>query len=617
MAIDIKKKLKKTRNRSFLARDFESLRSELIQHARTYYPDKIQDFSEASVGGLLVDLAASIGDSLSFYLDHEFRELDPMRAVEPDNITTHIRNAGVQQFGSTPATVTLKFSFHAPAEKVSGGYRPKVSTLPVLLQGTVATSFNGVNFTTTEELNFAELDVNGNLICDYIVKETGGSGGAIPTLYTVSRSVVAQSGTQKSTSFTLPDAHVPFREITLSERNVSEVLSVTDSDGEVYYEVTALSQDTVFRPVVLRESADTRIVSKNLEIIPAPRRFRKRFSAINGLTTLRFGSGNSDSLDDDIIPDPSELSLELYGKTSFSRFSIDPNSLLNTQTLGISPRNTSLTVQYRFGGGIAHNVTSKSITDITDIQLEFRETPNPTHALSIRQTFSVINESSAVGGAGAPSMTALRSLIGTARQSQGRVVTREDLLARIYTMPAQFGRVYRASISSNPVNPLSTTLFIISLDRKNNLTIAPDALKKNLSTYLNEFRLISDAVDILDVQVVNFGVKYSVVTTPSANKIQVVQNINNRISDALQRKYFQIDQPIVIDDITNLIINATDVIALSDLRVFPRVGSVEDRSYASSSFPFERSTKRGIIYGPPGSIFELKFPRHDIIGSGM
>ena len=147
------------------------------------------------------------------------------------------------------------------------------------------------------------------------------------------------------------------------------------------------------------------------------------------------------------------------------------------------------------------------------------------------------------------------------------------------------------------------------------MTIAPDTLKKNLSKYLNEFRLISDAVDILDAQIINFGIKYEVVVARNINKQQIIQNINNKLALALQKKYFQIDQPLVVDDVTNVIINSEYVIALVDLRVYPRVGTVENRNYSSSTFVFEQSTKNGIIFGPVGSIFELKFPVNDIIGS--
>ena len=140
MASNLKKKIKKARNRSFLARDFESLRSQLIESARIYFPDKIQDFSETSLGGLLVDLAASVGDNLSFYLDHEFKELDPSQAVELSSILSHLKNAGVEAYGASPSSTILKFTIIAPAEKVADGYRPKRSTLPVILQGTTSVS---------------------------------------------------------------------------------------------------------------------------------------------------------------------------------------------------------------------------------------------------------------------------------------------------------------------------------------------------------------------------------------------------------------------------------------------------------------------------------------------
>lgn len=613
MAIDVKKKIRKAQNRTFLARDFEAFRAQLLEHARTFFPDKIKDFSEPSMGGLLLDMAASIGDSLSFYLDHEFRELDPMSAVELDNILMHLRNAGVDAYGASPASVMLKFSFTAPAEKVTAGYRPKITSLPVILQGTLSQSFDGITFVTLEDLDFAELDVNGNLVCDYSINESRNDG--VPLSYTVSRSVEATSGQETTESFSVSNSHIPFREIVLANEDISSVSDVFDAEGNEFYEVTALSQDTVFKAVKNKNKPDALEVPSNLEITPAPRRFIKTFNPATRITTLRFGSGDADVLDDDIVPDPSDLSLSLYGRKYTPRFSIDPNALLKTQTLGISPRNTTIKVRYRYGGGISHNVGASAITEITSLALEFRGNPQGNEALGVRTSISVKNPSPAVGGSNAPTVEDLKSLITSARTSQARVVTREDLLARVFTMPATFGRVYRASIAPNPTNPLSAILYVVSLDRSGNLIIAPDTLKKNLSKYLNEFRLISDALDILDVQVNNFGVKYSVIVSPNVNKIQVIQNINQKISEALQKKYFQIDQPLIIDDITNIIINADYVIALSDLKIFSRVGIVENRDYSSSTFPFEQSTKNGIIFGPPGSIFELRFPEHDIIGS--
>jgi len=612
MSIDVKKKLRKSFNRSFLAKDFEAFRAELIQQARIFFPDNIQDFSESSVGGMLVDMAATVGDSLSYYLDHEFRELDPFKAVEPENIRMHLRNAGVEVYGAAAAVVKLKFSFDAKAERTTGGYRPKRTDLPVVLQGTKAKSFSGISFTTIEDLDFAEIGPAGDLVCNYEVAAVDATN--IPTMYKVSRNVEATSGVQITETFTIPDIHLPFRKLTLANDNVSTVISIVDSAGDVYYEVKALSQDTVFTAVknIQIDYLDAR---SNLEITPAPRRYIRNFNSLTKLTTLQFGTGDANTLEDDILPDPSTLALSLYGKTNFARFSIDPNSLLKTHTLGTAPRNTTLSITYRHGGGLSHNVSANSIADIDELLLEFRRTANPTGALGVRQTMAVVNDSPAVGGAAAPTLDDFRNLIPVARQSQGRMVTREDLLARIYTMPAQFGRVYRASVTDNPADPLAGLLYITSLDQNGNLTTASDTLKKNLSKYLNEFRLISDALDVLDTQIINFAIKYRVIVTQSSNKVQVLQDINNRIAESLQKKYFQIDQPIIIDDITNIIINTHSVISLAELKVFPRARTTDGRKYSTSSFPFSKSTKNGIIFGPLGSIFELKFPIHDVIGS--
>ena len=615
MAIKTKQKLKKLSNRSFIAKDFESLRQDLIQHARIFFPDFIQDFSEPSVAGMLVDLMASVGDSLSYYLDHQFRELDPQLAVEPVNIITHLRNAGVKIFGAASSISELTFTITVPSQKIGGiNYIPKKSALPVILKNTVCEATNGTLFSTLENLDFAEVDADGNLTASYSVETLDAEGN--PAFYKMSQTVVATSGLEVLETFSIPDQHVPFREVTLGNTDVTMVRSVMDSEGDEYYEVESLSQDTVFIPVDNTDS-DNFEVRSNLEILSAPKRFIIRTDPITGVSTLRFGSGNANTLDDDILPDPSDLSLELYGKKVIPRFSIDPASLLETQTLGISPKGTTLRITYRHGGGADHNVSANSINSIFNLEVEFRRSPSASDAISVRTSMLVNNARAAAGAANAPDLETLRGQIISARSAQSRVVTREDVLARIFTMPSTFGRVFRASIADNPVNPLATTLYLVCRDQFGNLGIAPDSLKKNLSKYLNEFRLISDAYDILDGQITNFGVKYEVVVAQNANKQQVALNINNQLTELLQLKYFQIDQPLIMDDITSTILAQDFVIALSDLRVFPRTGVVEDRSYSDSSFPFEKSTKRGMIFGPPGSIFELKFPEFDIIGSAL
>lgn len=610
----IKNKIKKEQNRTFTARDFESIRGQLLGLARSYYSDKIQDFSEASIGGMFLDFAATVGDSLSYYLDHSFRELDPFRAVENENILTHLRNAGVELTGASPATTLLKFTIEVPAENINNVYLPKLSSLPVILAGTSVAASNGITFNTVDDLNFAEKKNDGNFIANYSVNSTSNDGS--PLTFLMSREVSAVSGNESVQSFSIDEAFVPFREITLLEPDISAILSVTDSDGNFYYEVSSLSDDTVFQKIK-NVGATASQVPYYIRVVPAPYRFVKRYDPTTQLTVLRFGSGDAETLDDDIVPDPSDLSLPLYGKTTFSRFSIDPSSLLKTRTLGVSPRGTTISVRYRQGGGLSHNIATGQAVTLSTLSLQFRNSPSAADALSVRQSIEVTNTVPATGGDSAPSLDELRGRISSARKAQGRVVTRQDLLARVYSMPNEFGRVYRAGIADNPSNPLAPVMYILSKDASGNLATSPDALKQNISTYLNEFRLIGDAIDVLDAQIINFGVKYSVYVAEYANKSQVITNVNQRIAAALDRKYFNIDQPIVVDDITNVIINSDFVVSIIDLQVFPRAGTIENRQYSNVTFDFKQSSVKGIIRGNRGSIFELKYPNNDIIGSAF
>ena len=612
MAIEIQKKLRKVRQRNYLARDFDSFRSELLRYARTYFPDKIQDFSEASFGGLLLDMAAMVGDTMSFYLDHQFNELSWATAVEAGNIQRHIRNAGVSISGASPAVVDVQFFIEVPSEIYAAAYRPQVAALPKIMSDTILRSSEGVMFTLTEDLDFSEVNKAGELLATVTISSTNSNGS--PANYILERPGVCVSGAVATESFVIPNLHVPFRTLTLGKGDVTEIISIIDSSGQKYYEVESLVQDIIYRAVInLDEDGD--LVEDNLELIPAPYRFVKTYDQRTKLTTIRFGGGDAESLDDDIVPDPSELALPLFGKRVFSRFSIDPNSLLQTHTLGIAPLNTTITVKYRAGGGLSHNVSANTIREIETLFIEFTGRVSAVDARNIRVSADVNNKFTASGGSNAPSLDDLRSQIPAARNMQSRIVTKQDMLARIYTMPSQFGRVYRAGVRANPNNPLASQLFIICRNRDKRLSVAPDALKRNLHVYLNQFRLISDAMDVLDARVINFGIEFDVITAPDANKNQVIQSIIAELKSVFKIENFQIDQPIVYADIVNVIINVQGVIALPDLLVTNIRGTTDDRTYSASSINVDASTINGMIIGPAGSIFELRYPDFDILGS--
>ena len=612
----VNKQIKKVRKRSYLARDFDSFKAELYDYAKTYFGDSIADFSEASVGGLFLDLAAMVGDTMSFYLDHQFNELNWETAVENKNIVNHLRMAGVKQTGVSSAVVDVTFSFIVPAKVSNGEYIPDIDLLPTIGEGTTVRAA-ATSFSTVENLYVWETDRTGSLIAKVTTHESDEAGN--PTHFLVEKNVICISGTVKKQTFRIPSTHKPFRKLVIGQQSVTEIISVTDSDGNEYYEVESLTQDTVFKGV-LNLDEDQNLVHKNLEIVPATHRFISSTSPMTKLTTIQFGSGDADSMDDDIIPDPSDLSLPLYGRKTFSRFSIDPNSMLKTQTLGIAPKNTVVTVKYRHGGGLSHNVGPGVIRGVERLYISWpllnMPTPEQTVEMNmLRNSIKVTNDFAAVGGSPAPEIEELRAQIPAVRSMQSRVVTKDDLLARIYTLPSDFGRVYRAGIHQNPNNPLAAELYVVCLDSKRKLTLAPDSLKKNLRKYINEFRLISDAIEILDATVINLKVEFTVVVDPNYQKQSVLQEIIRKLKPVLRMDMFQIDQPIIITDLMNTIINTPGVISLTSLDINCLRGIVEDRLYSDVSFNVVQSTAKGLIVGPPGSIFEIRYPDNDIIGN--
>lgn len=607
--------LKQIKERKYLNKDFDSLKSDLLEYARTYFPNQIKDFSEASLGGLFLDFASYVGDVESFYLDHQFHETNPLTAIEPENIERHLNAAGVPIVGAAPAVVTCNLLIEVPATGTPP--IPDPSAIPIIHEGTIGRADNGTLFETTEDVDFSETDQAGNLLADVSIGSTNAQN--VPTTFILSREVDCISGFRTTETFSI-GAFRPFIRFSLAKENVTEILSVVDASGNEYYEVGFLTEDTVFKAFPNR-NRDNKMVKDILVPIPAPYRFIKRTSLNTRMTSIVLGGGSAESIDGDVIPDPSEFAVPLYGKKTFSRFTLNPSNMLQTSTLGAVAPNTTLTVTYRYGGGLTHNVPERSIRDITSLNISFPNSPPPSIAQLVRASVDIENETRASGGDDPPSIDALKSRIPEVRAAQGRIVNNEDLIARIYTMPANFGRVFRAAVHPNPNNPLATNLYVISKDADSQLVTSPDSLKNNLVKYLNEYRLISDAVDILDAQVINFRVEFSVVIDPTSsdNRGIILQNVIKKLQGYFNIKNFNIDQPIVLADVQNLIFNNKGVYAVDSVKITNLFGAggtqgTTTRRYSSVQHNIQANTDRGIIFAPVGSIFELRYPRHDIVG---
>ena len=613
---EITRKIKVEKQRTFLNRDFDSFRAELVRYAKSYFNKSISDFSEASVGGMLVELAAYVGDVLSFYLDHQFSELDLQTAVEDINVERLIRSSGVRIAGASPATVDADFFIEVEAETLATITQPRQGVLPIIRQGTILLSVTGITYELMHDINFKETNSSGLLLASFQgVPGSQDSEGNF-SLFALKRSGKCTSGKTTIDTFAIDRNFMPFRTITLRSGNISEIISVIDSDGNEFYEVDALTQDTVYKRVINLHS-DRSEVPENLELILAPRRFVSGYDRQTGLTTLRFGSGRAISLDTDVVPDPSEFAIPLYGdRKTFHRFTIDPNSMLTTKTMGISPVNTVISVRYRYGGGLSHNVPANALSVVRTLLMDFPAGTPASIISSVRGSCEAANPFDAVGGENALTLNEYRAAAFSARNQQNRIVTKEDLIARVYTMPSNFGRVFRIGVRSNPLNPLASLVSIVSRDRNGQLVVSPDTLKLNLKNYLNEFRIVSDAIDIIDASIVNLGIQYAVVVNAISNETLVLQNINSKLSKFLKIENFQIDQPLVKTDLMNLIINTPGVLSLVEVHVVNKIGTEDGiRVYSGTSLNVEGSTINQIVFPPLGGIFEVRYPSFDIVGS--
>lgn len=603
--------LKPVRQRRYLAKDFDSLRATLLEYARRYYKDRIQDFSEASVGGMFLDLAALVGDNLSFYLDHQYGELSYETAVETSNIEKLLRTAGVPITGASPALVPVTCYVEIPAKNLNGAIIPDPDAIPTVLSNTVFAADNGVEFILIEDINFAAQKSDGTYAADVKI----GNQSADNTIQTfiMAATGLCISGKEATETVTIGTEFVPFRKISLSNPNVTDILSVTDGFGNVYYKVNDLTHDVVYKNV-LNTARDNDLVRDAMKVVPVPYRYVVNVDIESRTSTLTFGGGTADTLNDDVIPDPTDFALSLPYQQTFSRVAVNPEKLLTTNTLGVAATSTTLTIVYRYGGGLEHNVNEDAVRTAKTLRMFFPGNPQAAVAARIKGSLECSNRTRASGGEDPLTQDELKALIPSIKNSQERIVTREDLLARVYTIPSNFGRVFRAATRSNKQNPLSTQLFIVSRSPDLKLITSPDTLKQNLVKYLNPYRCISDAIDVLDAAIINLTLVFEIVVDPVLNKSIVLQNILTKLQTQFDIKNFHIDQPLVISEVVNTVFSVQGIISVNRVEFTNIVGTVSNRTYSDVTFDVATNTKQGIIFPPPGGIFSIKYPEVDITG---
>ena len=586
----------------FTSRDFNSIKSDLEDHARLYYPDSYKDFSENSFGSFVLDSVAYVGDMLSFYLDYQVNESFLETAVEYGNVRRHAKNMGYVQ-SARPAAFGMA-TFYVSIPSNSTGLGPKLTAIPVLKSGAEVSTNNGTSFVLLEDVDFS------NPKNEIVASEFSSTTGK-PTKY-----AIRAYGQIKSVALYRIELEIGtfqrFLRVRAGSAAIQEIKSVFDSDGHQYFEVEHLSQDTIYvnttNPSVLTDGVPQIIKAKKIK-----RRFI--LERDNSGTYMRFGqSSELDDTSGDII-DPATVALKMSGKKYMTDSSFDPTKLLNNSTLGISPENTTLTVLFYKNSSDSINVASNQLANFSTRPLYFPGIPAESDKLSVLNSLEVSNESPIVGSTSRPSAEELKIKAYSETFSQKRAVTRNDYEAMVYSMPASFGAIKRASIVNDPSSTnRRLSMYVVSNDQNDRLVITNDTIKQNLKVWLNKVRMLNDNIDIYDAKIVNLGFDYEIVVDPSRDKIQVLNSVNNMLTSQFQNKMY-IGEPFYLTNVYNIINKVSGVVDTT--RVTANIKSGSSYSGVMISIDAMKSLDGTYIKAPKNVIFEIKFPQTDIRGTAV
>ena len=605
------------RNISYLNKDFNDFRNALINYTKTYFPTTYTDFSPASPGMMFMEQASYVGDVISFYLDNQIQENFLQFARQTNNLYELAYMYGYKPKTTALATTDVDLFQLVPSKIVSGSYLPDFDYALEIAENTEITS-NGTNSTTFTVQDSTDFSVSSSLDTTEITVAQTTAG--FPTYYLLRKRRKAISGDIQTTTFTFGE-HQEFPTVQITGENIAQILDVVDSDGNVWYEVNYLGQDAVFNgvkntnvndPNNSAQSDDTPYV---LQLKKVQRRFATRFLD-NFTLQIQFGSGNASETDEEITPNSDNVGLGLPYEQDKLTTAFSPTNFIFTNTYGIAPSNTTLTVRYITGGGVAANVEANRLTNIDTSRTTFLKSGlNSNTAQYVFNSITSNNPQAASGGGSGDSITEIRQNTISNFSTQLRNVTADDYLVRSLSMPAKFGDISKALVERPKGEYSNTTLDIYTLtfDANRKLKTPSRALKNNLKTYLNQYKMIGDSVTIKDGFIINIGCDFEIITLPNVNNNEVLR----ACIEALQRYFnidnWQINQPIILRDINVLLDQVSGVQTVKRVTISNKAGTTS--GYSRFGYDIEGATQNGIIYPSlDASIFELKYPNQDITG---
>jgi hypothetical protein len=589
---------------NYTSRDFESIKNDLQNYAKRYYPSTFKDFSEASFGALMMDLVAYVGDQLSFYADFQANESFLDTAIRYDNVTRLAETLGYRNQGAAKSSGQVTFYMLVPVSTTSR--TPDLNYFPILQRGTIITGDNGASYTLINDVDFT--DPNNEITVARTDANTGN-----PTYFAVRAYGQVVSGQRFEETITVGD-YQRFLTLGLSRFNISEIISIVDSQGNEYYEVENLSQDVVLSQTKNIESDSREAVPYNMRVTPVPRRFVTEFLP-DGTTQIQFGYGSEDNLTGDVIADPADVVLNVDSKPYVTQTTFDPTNLIKTDKFGVVPTNTTLTITYTANTSATSNASAGSVTTIVAPNLLFsdRGSLSETIISTMVDSLEVENEEPITGETSELTSEEIKIRALGAYSSQNRAVTREDYISACYRMPSKFGKIKRVNVVRD-VNSLkrNLNLYAISEDVNGNLSTPNSALKQNLKTWLDNYRMINDTIDILDGNIINIGINYEVIADLDTNKYELLQACNQAIIDNFLTVKFNLGESIFISDIYKVLNDVPGVTDTKNIEFTNKVGgSYSDVVYDIRS---NMSNDGRYLTVPQDSVVEVLLPNTDIVG---
>jgi hypothetical protein len=598
------------RDIKYINRDFSNFREQLVEFAKNYFPDTYNDFSPTSPGMMFIEMASYVGDVLSFYQDTQLQETFLQHAKDPANLYNLAYMMGYRPKSTNVSEVEIEVSQRVNA--VAPNYLPNWNQALVVQPNTRlrATTFGDPKFIINDKIDFA---FSSSLNPTEVRIESIANG--YPAEYKLTKKVNAISGELKQ-STKIIGASEKFLTLTIEDTNIVGVLDITDSDGNNWYEVPFLGQDTIYEEQS-NTSSDKNQVPSLLRLKKVPRRFVTRLTS-QGNLQIQFGAGINISASDDevFLPDPTNVGIGTNQGISRLDYAFDPSNFLFSKSYGIAPSNTTLTVRYIVGGGVESNVPANSIN-----QVELVTVAAPDQSKANTLTFN--NPLPATGGRDGDSVDELRQNSLRAYSEQNRAVTLQDYAIRSLSLPALYGSISKVYVTQDQStnanvlggaydsNPLALSLYVLAYNSEKQVIQATDSLKQNLKTYLSQYMLLTDAVNIKDAFIVNVGMKFEIITLPNFVSRDVLLACNTALIEHFDISKWSINQPINISSIYTLLDRVKGVQSVEKIYFENKVGD----NYSQYAYDIKGATRGNMVYPSyDPCIFEIKFPEIDIQG---